>query len=544
MKPLKLIIICSISLSLLAFFASCSKSSGVSETGNLGVARVEFSINRSEYESLVDLNRAATPYLVQGAVDNVSRSTLEIGNDMLLVAELSPEEPTNYTERTDAAQSRDGRIAALETEDLAPGVHYRVLVYTSNGAFLRQQEYIRGSEGTAPPMELDGGSSYIFIVYSINTAAQLPAPTFVGGIQTLQNSRLNVVGNQDFMYFRREMTLVGGPEPNRLDIVLKHRFSQITTIIDATQTGYGVTGVTASFGPHSAPATINLDTGEITRGTQTARSTVTRTFPAGTAIASYPTIINASENNITNYIIASLTIGPLTMNNLTPFINLNVTPGVKYNLTLRITPTDELITHGSLPAARINGRIWMRHNLGANTNLNPDVNPSNNDLIGNFYQWGRPAIVANAATNAGAIPGWSDARGLGTGRWNSGTAANPIKTNFDPCPASFRVPNATEQLALIAATTQSNIGAFNNEYPITSAKVFRSRRNFNVQLTFPASGNRSFNNGAATSRGMAGHYWSATNIAQRCNHFALNVTSATVSDSVESWGMNIRCIAE
>ncbi|WP_197464775.1 hypothetical protein [Sphingobacterium populi] len=48
----------------------------------------------------------------------------------------------------------------------------------------------------------------------------------------------------------------------------------------------------------------------------------------------------------------------------------------------------------------------------------------------------------------------------------------------------------------------SVVGTFNNAYLITSPKVLRSPRYVNVQLTFPASGNRYFGNGGSNDRGV------------------------------------------
>ncbi len=545
MKTLDLNFTKIVTIIALIALSSCNRSGDISGKGDGTVARVEFNLQKSEYESTKDLNRAATPYLLEESQSKVSRNTLDIGNGMLLVAKLSEAEPINSPEATQDGSTRDGRRAAIVTEDLAPGIRYRVLVFDDAGAFVLQQEYIRGSEGTAPVMELDGGRTYTFVVYSVNSTAALPGPTFVGGIQTLLTSELTVAGNQDFMYFKRDLTLVGGSTPNRLDIVLKHQFSQITTIIDASQTGYNPMNITASFGPHSTTAIVSLGTGLIARGVQTARSSVTTTFSTGTTTVNYPTIINADVNSLTNYVIASLRIGSLTLTNMTPFTNLTITPGVKYNLLLTITPTDSLLTYAGQPAVRMNGQIWMRHNLGVLTAQDPDLNPPNNTLIGNFYQWGRAAIVANAFTGGGAINGWSDNRNFAITRWNTGTLDAPIKTQYDPCPPSFRVPTSRDQQDLLTYAIVSNVGSFNYAYPITSAKILRSPRNANVLLTFPASGNRYFLDGSSNDRGEGGFYWSSTHpIAERANHFAFTGSNAIVSTSVVSWGMNIRCIAE
>jgi len=77
-----------------------------------------------------------------------------------------------------------------------------------------------------------------------------------------------------------------------------------------------------------------------------------------------------------------------------------------------------------------NSKAWMRHNLGADTSLDPDVPVQG--IHGNYYQWGRPNVVADASTPPGSIAGWSPA--APDNYWQDAT-----KTTNDPCPSGFRV---------------------------------------------------------------------------------------------------------
>ena len=43
---------------------------------------------------------------------------------------------------------------------------------------------------------------------------------------------------------------VSGDKPNNLDIIFKHKLSQITATIDASETGYNITKVNANFDSH------------------------------------------------------------------------------------------------------------------------------------------------------------------------------------------------------------------------------------------------------------------------------------------------------
>lgn len=392
---------------------------------------------------------------------------------------------------------------------------------------------------------LDGGTTYTFVVYSINSAlSNLPAITPLAPIRTLANSQIALAGTQDYMYYRQNLTVTGNTT-NRLNIILKHRFSQITTTINAGQTGYNITAVTSGLLPSNTTALANLSTGDFTRGVATAPSPVSFSNLNAQLVSSTPTIISAPAGINISYQIASIQIGTITETNLTPFTTLQVTPGVKYNLTLNIVPQDELITHAGIPAARINGKIWARHNLGVNTSANPDV-ASFNALIGNFYQWGRSAVVATGSTGTGAIAGWSTVSNLAGNRWNLGTEALPVKnTAFDPCPLGFRVPTLAEQTSLIANTIPTNLGDFSTVDPLNTAKVLTSARNNSVKLTFPLAGNRLWEDGRRQVRAVSGYFWSSNSQpGDNTRHFGFHQGQVNIGSSSQRWGMNVRCIAE
>ena len=78
--------------------------------------------------------------------------------------------------------------------------------------------------------------------------------------------------------------------------------------------------------------------------------------------------------------------------------------------------------------------IWGTNYSLQGDGVTPVVNPDapQKALYGNMYQWGRFAVVANADTPVGAISGW-DATYAPDDAWNTGTAANPVKTAQDPC---------------------------------------------------------------------------------------------------------------
>jgi hypothetical protein len=67
--------------------------------------------------------------------------------------------------------------------------------------------------------------------------------------------------------------------------------------------------------------------------------------------------------------------------------DLNITPGVRYNLKISLQPNDKYLSYRGYQAVRLSGMIWMRHNLGANLIADPDV-PAQ-QINGDYYQFGR-----------------------------------------------------------------------------------------------------------------------------------------------------------
>ncbi|MNE59134.1 hypothetical protein D3C81_1415520 [compost metagenome] len=200
----------------------------------------------------------------------------------------------------------------------------------------------------------------------------------------------------------------------------------------------------------------------------------------------------------------------------------------------------------------------MRHNLGANTALNPDQNPSVVGLHGNYYQWGRNVSVA--AGSASTVNGnWSGNTVLPNNSWNGGTEAAPVKTSTDPCPAGYGIPTATEYLALISNTTSSTIGSWGEgQGNFSAAKILTSKRKNGVTITFPAQGYFSVLGGStppytATSvndRGNWGIMHTSTVQSVRTLMFAFftatsDSNSALLGDNLASkfTSTPIRCIA-
>ncbi len=568
MRKIKLSNALSISLPafLLWFSVSCRSSDTDSKTLNTDQVAINVNLAQDDYEDVVNKNvQASTSQSLTSNNNQMQRQTVPFGGGFDLVAELKPDTSSLKS----IAQAGINPVAAATPIQRA--IKFRIVVYNASGQYDSSYIYSVSATGAVTPdsgvpMKLNGGESYTFIAYSYNTNVA-PADTLVGS--NLSTATISATSTQDIMYYKTTMTPDGNTGvQNYLNVILKHSFSTITVNVDALLTnGYNITNITgATLGKVFPTATIALNSGTVTSsGTAT---TIAVPFPANpnsnnVTATSAVIINNANNTNDGTFNIASLTIGPLTGTNVA-FNNLTIQPGARYNMTIKLIPQDSFFDDTtSLPGttfkvARINGKVWMRYNLGVDplTNPNPDLTaPSNTGLFGNYYQWGviTPAALGNA--EPGPIIPWNTSIVPAANAWNSGTETAPVKviTN-DPCPANFRVPTTTEFQDLVSSTVQTNTNDTSWDNGSTtnyaSVKVFTSKRDKNVILSFPAAGYRintdgTLNTAAGISRGNIGIYWTSS-APTLVNYKNMQLYKASVDFTSGAgapyFGENIRCI--
>ena len=568
MRKIKLSNVLSISLPafLLWFSVSCRSSDTDSKTLNTDQVAINVNLAQDDYEDVVNKNvQASTSQSLTSNNNQMQRQTVPFGGGFDLVAELKPDTSSLKS----IAQAGINPVAAATPIQRA--IKFRIVVYNASGQYDSSYIYSVSATGAVTPdsgvpMKLNGGESYTFIAYSYNTNVA-PADNLVGS--NLSTATISATSTQDIMYYKTTMTPDGNTgAQNYLNVILKHSFSTITVNVDASLTnGYNITNITgATLGKVFPTATIALNSGTVTSsGTAT---TIAVPFPANpnsnnVTATSAVIINNANNTNDGTFNIASLTIGPLTGTNVA-FNNLTIQPGARYNMTIKLIPQDSFFDDTtSLPGttfkvARINGKVWMRYNLGVDplTNPNPDLTaPSNTGLFGNYYQWGviTPAALGNA--EPGPIIPWNTSIVPAANAWNSGTETAPVKviTN-DPCPANFRVPTTTEFQDLVSSTVQTNTNDTSWDNGSTtnyaSVKVFTSKRDKNVILSFPAAGYRintdgTLNTAAGISRGNIGIYWTSS-APTLVNYKNMQLYKASVDFTSGAgapyFGENIRCI--
>lgn len=534
---------------------SCRQSDDhITDPGNgTGQTEVRINLKGSDFTDEGSLgSQAVTKGIneISKAVVQTEEITFSNNDDYKLVATLTPESSINPL----------GKASILEINPLPNDIRYNVAVFDASGNYVTEQIYFTGREASMPAITgLNGGSTYTFVVYSVGTTTGLPAINFTDpNNKTLTTATLNDVSrNVDLMYFSKTLK-ISGNNTNYLDVILQHKYSLITTTIDSTPTKYYTIGsiTNATITPHYSSATLNLSNGSVTRANTSSR--VVGFSGSGTTLTANPIFFNteATSNGIFKIetVVLQKNNGFQVTHQNVSFNNLKITPGVKYNLKLSFVPNDRYIANfRGYPAVSINGVIFMRHNLGANTSSNPDI-PSVN-IAGNYYQWGRKNPVATAATGTGAIPGWNTTVAP-QGAWNSGTRTAPIKNTLnDPCPTGWRVISRDELGTLVDNTTHSYTGNAATTNIGSAAAVLTSKFNTSVKVTLPFTGFREGTDGrfshAATGGGtlIDGNYWSADNNPDIGRIFALFNTTESSFWVAGSGGVNtratpIRCVAE
>ncbi len=339
-------------LSLSFFAVSCrSTDSAVDNNGGNemvnGSALLKFNLTGEDYEGQ-DVELLASTKNV-GSVEKEQVRNLIVGDQAFIVT-MTPA----FKEGT--AQASVNPIAAGGI-NLVQGVVFRVVVYRGD-TYIGQKLYTinassasvptTGTLSTATDMMLDGDTEainkYTFVVYSFNSSTDPgAAPTTGLSVTSLPATS----GNNDLMYFRADNIRVTKGD-NLLSVVFKHKFSQITTIIDASAVspGNGIQSIsTPVMSNHRATGNVlKLSDGTVTFGAVGIGKTVNFTGnPTTSAVwTSSPLLFanpGAAASDMATLTIASMQVGAKTKTAIS-IPNIVAKPGYKYNLKLKFACTD------------------------------------------------------------------------------------------------------------------------------------------------------------------------------------------------------------
>lgn len=320
-----------------------------------GSALIKMNLLGSEYETETISTQASVKNTGVSSVVKEQVSTFMAG-EQPVIATLTP-----ITSSAIAPQASVNPIADVIRNPLkGPNVKYRVIAYrTSTGVKVASNVYTIDANGVSTAdtgdMMLDGDTEatnkYDFVVLSYNNST---APADVTG--SISTATLpSISGDNDLMYFRTNNVRVSKGD-NVLNVVLTHKFSQITTTIDASAVAPGTpissigSGITFDKHRGGAVNSIKLSDGTVTFGAATTTKAVSFTAPTPTSAiwTSNPTLLanpgvaatDMSTLSFPNNATGTITVGTKTKRNFT-VSNLVVTPGVKYNLKLKFACTTD-----------------------------------------------------------------------------------------------------------------------------------------------------------------------------------------------------------
>ena len=130
--------------------------------------------------------------------------------------------------------------------------------------------------------------------------------------------------------------------------------------------------------------------------------------------------------------------------------------------------------------------------------------------------------------------------------WNRGTAAVPVKTINNPCPAGWRVPTETELSSLTAGTVT---GVWTTNYLSSSISGFLFTDNTGGpsngnSIFLPAAGYRGLNTGEVLYSGERGYYWSSTVSGINARALGFRDGDVYVGSYYRAFGFSVRCVSE
>jgi len=229
--------------------------------------------------------------------------------------------------------------AAIKRKPLGNNIAYSVLVYDDQGNYVTERNYNYGAEGSVAALLLDSEKTYTFLAFSINSTNTLPT---IIDKQKLSTVKLSKVAG-DLMTFTKQVRLNAGV--NLLSIILKHRYSSITTQLTADPTTVGTFNniSNSSIKPAYEYATYSFtgDSFDYLMEKQTGCPVVFPTSQLGSrTMTSTPSFLisPATTTGVLNF--GTITIDDETKTNFS-IPKIRITPGVSYTLKLNFKTCTE-----------------------------------------------------------------------------------------------------------------------------------------------------------------------------------------------------------
>lgn len=310
---------------------SCSKKGDVSEDGTATI-KINFVGTTS-----LDLNINTKTQSLSTAVQKIE---IPLNSNYRIEATLTAEAPKNVAESTAAKPKTKNSTQS----DLPIGTTYRMIAYDESGILIEYKDYAVGSSLTSDDsFRIPAGERYTFVAYSVGTTETSDLDAIMPNGKFSVAKFKNVDGNKHFMYYIKPSSSYSSGL-NTLDIVLKHVFSQITTVITLDNAVSGnLEMIEAMIKPHLNKVDIAVDGAapDYSNGTLAPQGVMVDFVTAGSGrSAEATTLVTASDqtaNGGGKLVITEIAINGETSTQVPPIEGLKIVPGGRYTLTLNVT---------------------------------------------------------------------------------------------------------------------------------------------------------------------------------------------------------------
>ncbi len=334
-------------LVILLLIGSCNKSEEF--TGVIGGAVLNVSLDGISYdeeEQLFEKKSSTREGYSTGVIKDTTIVYKEHMMDVLVESD-NGQQPSSLGRGKVQTNAKGFRAI---TKPLEPNIKYMLMVFNPDGSFKTQKEYTYGAPKVSDSIRVDSKVKYTIVAYSINSTSALPQVTYGGGAKNLANAQIQNI-TADFMAeIRQNVEFV--PGDNKLGIIMKHKFSTITTklTMDSKMTGGFNTLSNAKIGAVYPSATFKLASGgSLIYNTpqETYANVIFPSFVAGQReVISSPTLLINPATTDRTFQFGTIKIDDETKTNLSiPGIKIN--PGKRYNLTFNFRTCTQEATLGA-----------------------------------------------------------------------------------------------------------------------------------------------------------------------------------------------------